>query len=275
MTGSFLHKDPADLERFLVQQARSDRAPRGALQRAVVSLTSASLGLSLTGSAKLAWAAGATGKVTPWLIAKCVTIGMSATLAAFVGAEQLQRAFDAGEASSGGPKPAQPDVVLGQPANVSSVTASVRSTLVAAPPALSTRAAAAAPGTAAVPLEADAPSSSDPSLPSSTAFDAAGGTGSPAALAREVARLRSVRASLAAGAPRAALHALDRYALEFPSGALRAEAAALRIEALALLGDAALMRRLASDFLARFPVSPLVERVRAVSGMVDEGESKP
>jgi hypothetical protein len=64
-------------------------------------------------------------------------------------------------------------------------------------------------------------------------------------------------------------------ALEFPAGALRAESAGLRIEAVALLGDVTLVRRLASDFLIRFPASPLVERVRAVSGIVGEGDPKP
>jgi hypothetical protein len=272
MTGSFLHKDPVDLERFLVQQARCDRAPRAALQRTIVSLTSASLGLSLAGGAKLAWATSAAGKVTPWLIAKCVAVGMSATLATLVGAEQLQQAYQASHASTGGPTPSQSAVVLGRPVKAPSATTSPAAPLIALPLLATPRVAEGSPSAPAAPLEADAPPSSRLDLPSSTNFDSVGGAGSPAALAREVARLSSVRASLVAGAPRAALQALDRYALDFPAGALRAEAAALRVEAVAMLGDRALVRRLTADFLTNFPSSPLVERVRAVSG---EGESKP
>lgn len=272
MTGSFLEKDPADLERFLVQHARSDRAPRAAFQRAMVSVTSVSLGVGLTGSAKLAWGAS---KVTPWLITKCIAVGMTATLATFVGAEQLQRAFDASHTSIGEPMPARRHLVLGPPASSSSATPSAPAALAAASPPLSTRAPAGPSSTVAAPLEAATPPASDHDLPSSMAFEAGGSAASSAALAREVAQLQRVRASLATAAPGAALQALDRYALEFPAGTLRAEAAALRIEAVALLGNVALVRRLASDFLTRFPASPLVERVRAVSGIVDGGVRKP
>jgi hypothetical protein len=125
---------------------------------------------------------------------------------------------------------------------------------------------------AAAPLEVDVPQSSYPSLPSSSAFDSAEAAGGSAALAREVAQLRRARASLVAGAPGAAQQALDQYAQQFPAGALRAEAAALRIEAVAMRGEGALVRSLASDFLTRFPSSPLAARVRAVSGISGEGE---
>jgi hypothetical protein len=237
----------------------------------MVSVTSVSLGVGLAGSAKLAWGAS---KVTPWLITKCIAVGMTATLATFVGAEQLQRAFDTSHASMAEPMPAPSHLVLGQPASAASATPSAPAAE-AASPALPTRAPTASPSTVAAPLEAATPQASDHNLPSSTAFEAGGAAASSAALAREVARLQRVRASLATGAPSAALQSLDGYALEFPAGALRAEAAALRIEAVARLGNVTLVRRLASEFLTRFPASPLVERVRAVSGTVDAGVSKP
>jgi Meckel syndrome type 1 protein len=274
MSGSFLQKDPADLERFLVQQARSDRAPPAALQRAMVGLTSVSLGVGLASGAKVAWGASAAVQVTPWLITKCVAIGMTATLATFAGAEGLHRAFSASESSTTRPRPARPNDALGRPARASSATPSGPPALAAAPSAPSTRSAAASSSAAAAPLVAGAPPSSYPYLPSATAFDAVAGVGG-AALAREVARLRGARASLVAGAPSAALQALDRYAHEFPAGALRAEAAALRIEAVAMLGDETRVRHLAADFLGRFPTSPLAARVRAVSGIAGESESKP
>lgn len=274
MTGSFLEKDAADLERFLIQQARSDRAPRTALQRVMVGITSVSLGVGLTGSAKLAWGAGAVGKVTPWLVTKCVAVGMTATLVTFAGAERLHGVFDASERSPSETKPAQPEVALNRPASSSGATR-LEPAALAAPPALSSRIPVGAPSLAAAPLEMDVPQSSLPPLPSSTAFDSAGAAGGSAALAREVAQLRRARASLVAGTPGAAQQALDQYAQQFPAGALRAEAAALRIEAVAMRGERALVRSLASDFLTRFPSSPLAARVRAVSGMADERESKP
>jgi hypothetical protein len=269
MTGSFLEKDPADLERFLVQQARSDRAPRSALQRALVDVTSVSLGVGLIGSAKLAWGAGAASKVTPWIVTKCVAIGMTATLVTFAGAEQLHGVFDASESLTSTPKPALPKVVLSGSAGTSRAMPAAPSS---AAPVPSARMMAGSPSTA--PLEAEAPTSSPPRLPSSTVFDAGVGEGDSAALAREVAQLRQVRASLVASTPRAALQGLDDYAREFPTGALRAEAAALRIEAVAMLGERVVVRRLATDFLARFPTSPLAARVRALAG-TGEGESKP
>jgi hypothetical protein len=91
-------------------------------------------------------------------------------------------------------------------------------------------------------------------------------------LSREVTRLRRARAVLVGGSPASALEVLNGYALEFPSGALRIEAAALRIEAVAALGDHAAARRLAAEFLASFPSSPLATRVRQVSGLVAEGQ---
>jgi hypothetical protein len=273
MSGSFLQKDPADLERFLVQHARSDRAPRAALQRAMAGIGSASLGVGLTASAKLAWGASAAGKVTPWLITKCVAVGMTASLVTFAGAERLVGALDASASATGEAKPTQVEVTLGRSANPSSRPAPVPAALAASPPPLSTR--AGSPSFGGAPLETEEPQSSYPQLPSSTAFDSAGTARGSAALTREVAQLRRARAALVAGAPGAAQQALDHYAREFPAGALGIEAAALRIEAVAMLGEGPLVRRLASDFLTRFPSSPLAARVRAISGVAAERESKP
>jgi hypothetical protein len=274
MTGSFLRKEPADLPGFLIQQARSDRAPRAALQRTMLSVTSASLGVGLATHANLVWGASAASKVTPWLVAKCVALGMTVTLASFVAAEQLGEAFGSSETTSPTPSAAPPGAR--EPGRKpASPTPSELAARVQQPQALSPRPRALAPSTTAAAVEADAGRSSSTSLPSSSAFGFSAPAGSPAELAREVARLRSARASLVSRAPQTALRVLDRYALEFPAGALKAEAAALRIEALALLGDAAASRRLAEDFLTTFPASPLVDRVRVLSGITAQGELKP
>ena len=64
-----------------------------------------------------------------------------------------------------------------------------------------------------------------------------------------------------AGATERALVLLRRYETSYPGGAFRPEALALRIEALAEGGRAAEARPLAREFLARYPQSPLSDRV--------------
>ena len=51
---SFLQKDALELEHFLVQQARGDRAPRGSRERVLASLASVPLAAGVVTSAKVA-----------------------------------------------------------------------------------------------------------------------------------------------------------------------------------------------------------------------------
>ena len=68
-----------------------------------------------------------------------------------------------------------------------------------------------------------------------------------------------------AGSTDRALVLLRRYETSYPSGAFRPEALALRIEALAAGGRGAEARTLAREFLARYPQSPLADRVARVA----------
>jgi hypothetical protein len=85
------------------------------------------------------------------------------------------------------------------------------------------------------------------------------------ALADEIARLDTVRRLLAANRAKPALAALRGYEREHAQGALRQEAALLRIEAFSRDGDRAQARTLAERFLADNPDSPHAPRVRALA----------
>jgi TolA-binding protein len=82
-----------------------------------------------------------------------------------------------------------------------------------------------------------------------------------APLTLELAILDRARAALASGDATRALSALDEHAARFPRGTLSAEAAVLRIEAVARTGDTDTARRLAHAFLADHAASPYAARV--------------
>lgn len=77
--------------------------------------------------------------------------------------------------------------------------------------------------------------------------------------------LGRAHAALAAGDTSSALDAVDAHDRSFPRGALRDEAAVLRIEALARAGRRGEALDEADRFLARAPASPHARRVRAVA----------
>jgi hypothetical protein len=84
-------------------------------------------------------------------------------------------------------------------------------------------------------------------------------------ISAEIATVDTVRNVLRARQPQAALLALDRYDARFGrSGALREEAAALRIEALLESGKRERAKALARMFLAHHALSPYAARVRAL-----------
>lgn len=89
----------------------------------------------------------------------------------------------------------------------------------------------------------------------------------------ELAAIDAAMATLRAGDAAAALAALDRYDASFGrGGSLRLEASALRIEALARVGQREKAEALAHAFLAKHAKSPYAARIRAVLG---SGSSAP
>lgn len=101
-------------------------------------------------------------------------------------------------------------------------------------------------------------------------------------LAEEVALLDSARRALTAGDVPSALQALERHAQTFQGGALTAEAAVLRIEALTARGDKSKAMAQARAFLSAFPKDPhathvqnLLQDHQAREPGAEEGETLP
>jgi hypothetical protein len=84
-------------------------------------------------------------------------------------------------------------------------------------------------------------------------------------LSEQIRLIEAARAGVAAHSPRAALIALDSYAAKFPRGSFGQEAMVLRIRAVDQAGDTARATALAKAFVARFPTSPHVARLKPIA----------
>ena len=81
-------------------------------------------------------------------------------------------------------------------------------------------------------------------------------------LSNQIAAIREARAAIRRGDGRTALAALDQGLPPGQGGPLEQEAVFARVSAFCLLGDVSSARRTAEQFLARFPDSLLVPRLR-------------
>ena len=81
----------------------------------------------------------------------------------------------------------------------------------------------------------------------------------------QIALIDAARSAVKSGLTERALVLLHRYDVSYPAGAFRPEALALRIEALGEGGRSAESKALAREFLARYPQSPLADRVARAS----------
>jgi hypothetical protein len=125
--------------------------------------------------------------------------------------------------------------------------------------AASTTVRAAPTGIAALPQLSDAPIA--PASPVAPADDR------DHQLQQEAAELARAKNLLGAGQAPAALTLLDQSSQRFPAGVLAHEREALTIEALVDSGERELGRRRARRFLARYPGSPLADRLRKLAGL--------
>jgi hypothetical protein len=159
------------------------------------------------------------------------------------------------------------------------VLAALLSTEAVAPPSLATEPAASLePGranrAAAPDVSQAAPSASGQTgaragsvaearvhKPASTAL--AGSTVEEPSLERELQLLRSARRAIDSDSPEPALALLDRYAAEFPHGALKPEYQTARVLALCAAGRVASARMARDEFMQQQPGSPLAARLRA------------
>jgi hypothetical protein len=94
-------------------------------------------------------------------------------------------------------------------------------------------------------------------------------------LKRELEFLDNARRNLLQQAPSAALAALADYDRAFPTGTLRTEASALRVEALAAAGRRQEAAALARGFLAAHAESPLAARIRSLLPQIEGTAHRP
>lgn len=84
-------------------------------------------------------------------------------------------------------------------------------------------------------------------------------------LSEQIRLIEAARAGVASRSPGAALSALDSYSAKFPRGSFGQEAMVLRIRAVDQAGDSARATALAKSFVARFPSSPHVARLKPIA----------
>ena len=84
-------------------------------------------------------------------------------------------------------------------------------------------------------------------------------------LSEQIRLIEAARSGVAAHDSKAALAALDSYAAKFPRGSFGQEALVLRIRAVDQAGDSARATAMAKSFVARFPNSPHVARLKPIA----------
>jgi len=267
---SFLDKEPEELEQFLLEVARQDSAPAEARERALHNVASAALGVGVLSGLAAYGSPTSLVKATGWLVAKWLAAGFGAGLLTITAAQAVGRLATHHPSS--------------QPVALSVVESKT------APQALAPR----RPSTISPERDSTDPTQPGQDSAASTPVAPAVATGArslgnlaassrgqttvttePSSLTRELSLLEQARAALSQHAAAQALLALDEYQARFPSGSLRVEAAALRIEAVGQAGNRVLARQLAESFLSSFPSSPLTARIRATVDAIGSDAQKP
>lgn len=246
-----------DVGADLLASARSDGPSRRARARAAavlgvgVGIAAATAGGTASASAGAGAGAGAAAK-----------IGSVGLLTKIIGGTVLVAAIGGGTAvavrESSRPPPA-PVVTVAAP-----VTAATTST--ASPPKAPVVAEEPTPAPAPVPVPT-VELTALPSAPIAASKPLSRPATAPSAespLTRELHSLDAAKARLEARDASGAIAALDRHDREFPHGALRAESAMLRVEALLVRGDDAGAKARAKDLLARDPNGPHAKRLRTI-----------
>jgi len=86
-------------------------------------------------------------------------------------------------------------------------------------------------------------------------------------LTDQIAALDAARGALATGDANGALALVRKYQTQYPTGAFRPEAAAIKIEALVKAGRTAEAKNLAEKFETSFGAGPLADRVARLAGL--------
>jgi len=233
--------DPTPLEKILLDASRTEQPSdeHKARMRALLGI-----GLPLSGPLA-APPPTVQAQVAASMAPTAADLGKSATLAkvalglgvvALIGAFVLTRQSDV-----------TPPVATVKPA---------AAPVVVAAPVLATPQEAAPSVSPLPPVEAPAASA-----PARTAASA----DANADLSEQIRLIEAARAGVAAHDAKAAKAALDTYAAKFPRGSFGQEALVLRIRAIEQAGDSARATALAKSFVARFPNSPHVARLKPIA----------
>lgn len=126
-------------------------------------------------------------------------------------------------------------------------------------PASAVEAPAVAVPPAAAPLPSVAQAAPAPPTKANSSTNAAEDLG------EQIRLIEAARAGVASHDAKAALAALNSYSRKFPRGSFVQEATVLRIRALDQSGDSARATAMAKSFVARFPDSPHVARLRPIA----------
>ena len=268
MTDAFLDKEPEDLERFLLQMAREEVAPRAARERALVNVASAAVGVGLLSGAAAYGSRTSLAKATGWLVTKWLAVGLGSgllTIAVGQGVQHLASTPAPSELPAQHAALAKPKVAVRvEPTSAQPITPESDA------PVAEPSAPSPVPHAAFAPVAIEAvPVAPAPATPSASAPRA------ESTLTRELTVLEQARSALTRHAGEQALQALDDYQAAFPSGAMQIEAAALRVEAVGQTGRRTQAARLAEAFLASYPTSPLASRVRALSQTFQSNSKQP
>lgn len=274
--------EPTELESLLLESAGDDEPAAEALEKVgaalgvgAAALATASAGSALAGSTAAAGNAVALAKpLTAISLAKWLAVGIGAGMATGGVAQVASRAVEPAPAVmlTAAPVAAPPSTVATRaplaPAarvEVTSPAPEAASPIGTAPPAST---ATFAPLPAATGAALDPAPNAVPAHTGSAAFDAPPantvGTAVTSTLGDETKALDGARAALARGNAAQALAGLDAYRAKWPAGALGAEAALLRVDALLRLGNRPSAEREASALIGAAPSSRYATRARAL-----------
>jgi hypothetical protein len=273
-----LFGESTELETLLLESAEDDEPAAEALEKVGVALgvgaaalAAASAGSALAGQAAAAGNVVALSKPLTYIsLAKWLAVGIGAGMATGGVAQVASRATEPAPPSFVttahvvAPLPAVAQLAPARRVEAANPPPEPAAENTAAPPAnTATFAPLPAATSAPVPLPIAAPAHTG-----SAAFDTpvanTVGTRAASTLGDETKALDGARAALARGNAAQALAGLDAYRAKWPAGALGAEAALLRVDALLRLGNRPAAEREANALISAAPGSRYATRARAL-----------
>jgi hypothetical protein len=248
----FLGYDGEDLRGELVRIAQADAAPIAAQRRILSRVTGAAagagIGFAAAGTAAATAAVKTSAAITAAGVAKWVAVGLVAGTVTVFAVEKTHPPVAA--------PPVAQFVEIATPVR-SEPTKARAPRVEGAPTEIPAPVVVSVPRRAPSPVPVDEPAQAEPEIAAQQ----------PTVLAQELGQLEEVREAMAQGRAARALDLLRRYDRDFAAGSMSSEAAALRVEALGRAGRSEEAQRAARAFLAKYPRSPLSDRVRVAAGL--------